>query len=283
MLLCVLYINRNSIRSRLLPYRGSARVRTEIPGTAKEESKDIKAFNKTPLPLFVEMCSGNGRSKELRVLLIGNSILYHPVSDAVGWNHISGMAASSAEQDYGHLIFKELQQLSSRKTCIRISNLAEKFERRVTSFDAREISGLVDFKPHVVVFQLGENVVIDEHTTAQDFKKSYEELINLFKKSNKDVITICTLPFFPSVPKNASIEGAALNTGSFLVDLSHLSLLQAENYARNDTTITEQNNSFWKDQGVGMHPGNIGMSNIAKHISITIKAGLNAKAIESYR
>jgi len=65
------------------------------------------------------------------------------------------------------------------------------------------------------------------------FEDKYIDLINCFKNTNNPLI-ICTTPFFPSLQKNKVIEKVALLTNSYLVDLSHLPLLESENYAKNE-------------------------------------------------
>ena len=86
-------------------------------------------------------------------------------------------------------------------------------------------------------------------------------------------MTICTTPFFPSLPKNEIVEKVALSTNSYLVDLSHLPLLNTENYAKVEKNYLGDK-SVWKVGGIGIHPGDIGMKNIAEQIFITVNASI---------
>ena len=59
--------------------------------------------------------------------------------------------------------------------------------------------------------------------------------------------------------KVSAITEVAINTKSFLVDLSHLGCgLDDRNYANSETN--------YSNKGIGMHPGNFGMQNIAENI-----------------
>ncbi len=59
------------------------------------------------------------------------------------------------------------------------------------------------------------------------------------------------------------IEAVALETGSYLVDLSHLTLLDAQNRAKDEINY-KGDKLVWKADGKGAHSGDIGMENIAQ-------------------
>jgi hypothetical protein len=62
-----------------------------------------------------------------------------------------------------------------------------------------------------------------------------------------------------------------LNTESYLADLSHLPLLDKKNYAKDETNYPG-NRSEWKNEGIGIHPGDYGMKNIAQQLFIFVNA-----------
>lgn len=157
------------------------------------------------------------------------------------------------------------------RICLRIANFAS-FERRPDLLDRKSLDSLIDFNPDIVIFQLGENV-IDDKTALILFEKKYIELIHFFKIRHNRII-ICTSPFFPSLHKNKIIENVTLSTNTFLVDLSHLPLLESKNYAKNEAKYVG-NKSLWSAEGIGVHPGDIGMENIANQIFIPINALLS--------
>jgi hypothetical protein len=123
---------------------------------------------------------------------------------------------------------------------------------------------------------LGENVSFNEVNTPSLFETKYIELINCFKSDTHHLV-ICTTPFFPSQEKNEIIGRVALATHSYLADLSHLPLIDKQNCAKDEMNYTGDK-TLWKVTGIGIHPGDYGMRNIAMEIFIIINAYLD-KAI----
>lgn len=236
--------------------------------------EQLSAMNRTTNPSFIDT-SNNIKGKAFKLLIIGNSLTRHGIAENIGWTHVSGMAATKMTNDFVHLLFYKVENLlPSRKIELRIANFAD-FERNYSAFDFGSVDKLVDYQPDIIVFQLGENVSFNQLNTPSLFEKKYTYLINCFKKQNNPII-ICTTPFFPSVEKNQIIEGIALNTKSFLADLSHLPSLDKENYAKNEKDY-KGNRSEWKNEGIGIHPGDYGMRNIAQQLFIIINASLDKR------
>ena len=64
-----------------------------------------------------------------KVLILGNSITRHPKVPAIGWNAEWGMAASSPDKDYVHLLeanFKK-SDASTKVTAVNISAFEHNF------------------------------------------------------------------------------------------------------------------------------------------------------------
>lgn len=204
------------------------------------------------------------------MLILGNSITLHGISDQLGWYHESGMAASSKEKDYAHILFRDIEGLlPHRKISMRIIKFAD-FEKNYTRYDVNAFERLVDYSPDLVIFQLGENVTFRADQSDSVFQQKYIELINRFKK-NKPII-ICTLPFFSSNQTIHAIKRVAFSTQSFVVDLSSLAYLDRENQAGGESNY-QVDKRKWKDKGLlNIHPGDVGMRNIAQTIFSTIKA-----------
>lgn len=251
-------------------YTKRVRIKEKISTLLTKETvvKDsqLQAMNNVFIPSFVDTCN-NKTGESFKILVIGNSLSMHGIAKDIGWNHFSGMAATSIEKDYVHLLFKDIEKkLPKNKICLRICNFAS-FERNPNDFQLKNIDSLINYRPDLIVFQIGENVAIQNLSL---FEEKYIELIDYFKiKGNPQ--TICTTPFFPSLQKNETVENVALSTNSYLVDLSHLPLLNSENYAKDEKNYLGDK-SVWKVGGIGIHPGDIGMGNIAKQIFITINA-----------
>ncbi len=231
----------------------------------------LKSFNNGFIPEFTDFCI-NRSEKKIKILIIGNSLTTTEVCLKAGKNHSGGLAATSIEKDYVHLLVKKIEKkLPDKNICVRISNFAT-FERNLASFKRRTTDSLVDFHPDIIIFQLGENVTSEELIDPLLFEEKYIELINCFKEK-ADPLIICTAPFFPDLLKNKIIEKVTISTNSYMVDLSHLPLLEDENYAKNEKNYLGDK-SLWTVPGIGIHPGDVGMENIATQLFITINAAM---------
>ncbi|MCF6224305.1 MAG: SGNH/GDSL hydrolase family protein [Flavobacteriaceae bacterium] len=259
-------------------YTSEIDIKNSLKNLLKSETvvKDaqLQAMNNVFIPSFEDTCNDKD-GEEFKILVIGNSLSIHAIAKDIGWNYFSGMAASSIEKDYVHLLFDKIEnKLEHSKLCLRISQFAS-FERNLASFKPESLDSLINYQPDLIIFQLGENVLLQNKKDQLLFEEKYIELINSFKK-NRNPQIICTTPFFPSLLKNEIIEKVVLSTNSYLVDLSHLPLLNSENYAKDEKNYNGDK-SVWKVDGIGIHPGDIGMENIAKQIFININATLSNK------
>ena len=201
--------------------------------------------------------------KTVRIAVLGNSISLHGILEGV-WDHESGAAASDAEHDYAHIL---LNRISKEKECrieYTIINIAG-FERDFENFDRKRLERIKEFGPEIIIFQIGENV---RSETLRDKGEVFmEKYIELIEYCNGKETVIC-LPFWPDKGKIKIITETALKAGVYLADLTHLgSGIDPLNFARSERK--------YENPGVGVHPGDYGMENIAKILYI-IKYGTRA-------
>jgi hypothetical protein len=234
--------------------------------------KQLSEMNNIHMASFRDTTSSNN-GKLFKVLIVGNSIANHGVAKKIGWLYQNGMAASNIGNDYAHLLFKEIINLMPKnKISMRVANNAG-FERNFDNFNLNKVNNLKKYKPDLIVFQLGENVTFDSIKTRNLFEQKYTKFINYIKDKNNPIV-ICTTPFFPSLEKNIAIKNITKKTNSFKVDLSHLVLLDKKNYAKNELDY-QGDKTTWKANGIGIHPGDYGMQNIASEIMVVINAVIN--------
>jgi hypothetical protein len=225
-------------------------------------------------PAYIDT-SNNKQGEPFRILVIGNSLAYSGKAEKYGWMHGSGMAASSISKDFAHLIFTKTENLlPGRKISLRVARMIE-FERNYERFDFASVDSLVGYHANIIVFQLGENVSFGKINTQELFESKYITLVNCFKKNNNPLV-ICTTPFFPSFEKNEIIKKVSLATNSYLADLSHMVLLNEENYVKFERNYPGDRKG-WERTGIGIHPGDYGMENIAQQIFIIINASIANK------
>lgn len=228
--------------------------------------EQLLSMNNEKTVSFIDYSQGEG-DETINFVIIGNSLATHPISEKIGWNHVSGMAASSIDKDYVHILLNAVHKKNPKaKINFRVANFAD-FERNPSAFQRNLVDSLVSFNPQIVIFQLGENA--NKKEDYEIFKNKYIELVELFKQHDNSTKTICTTPFFPSLEKNNLIEAVSIATESYMVDLSSLVLLDDKNYVRNEKNYIGDKSS-WKDDGIGIHPGDIGMKNIANRLLIPI-------------
>ncbi len=244
---------------------------TWLSAQNKVTDKDLSPMNRVKMDMYVNL-SNDVQGPVFNILIIGNSITLHGRAENIGWYTECGMAASSPERDYVHILFRKIEGLMpDRKINMRLSNAAV-FERDIKNYDFGNIDKIKQgYKPDLIIFQLSENV--PSGTDMKLFEAKYSEFINRFKKGN-NTITLCTTPFFPVAERSVAIRKVALNTNSFLIDLSSLVLLDKKNQAKNDPT-SPLDKSKWKVEGIGIHPGDYGMENIAETMFVAVKAIIN--------
>ena len=242
-----------------LIFHYQAQIKSKFNGFfAKAEKENIeklaKAMNQEVFnPLYGKY---EGGDSVIKVAFVGNSISLHGIAENIGWDHKSGMAASSIDNDYVHKLAKKISLNKKVTVEFAVINVAA-FERNFESFEKKALEKIKDFSADYVVFQLGENVSVESVLTKRDlFVGKYIDFINEFKNSVK----IVCLPFWHDKDKNDAITEVALKTNSFIVDLSHLGAvgLDLRNYANSEKD--------YQHPGVGKHPGDFGMENISNNL-----------------
>ena len=146
----------------------------------KISDEQLSPMNRTQMKDFYEL-SNSKKGKPYKILILGNSIGHHGKAESIGWlADDRGMAATKAENDYVHLLFKNVESLlPDRKLILRETSIV-KFEREFPSFDLTTLDPMISFQPDLIIFQLGENTGFNEVNTPALFQKKYVEMINSF-------------------------------------------------------------------------------------------------------
>ncbi len=128
----------------------------------------------------------NGEGK-LKVMFVGNSITKHEPKPEVGWTNDCGMAASSEDKDYVHLMVKKFEDYFGEEISWTIVQVAN-YER---NFDPARIDGLYssakDYNPDIMIMFFGANVPKDYDTAENPpfkFADSYDEIRKYLKGEN---------------------------------------------------------------------------------------------------
>ena len=192
-----------------------------------------------------------------RLLFLGNSITLHGPAEKIGWTGNWGMAASSAEQDYVHLVVDAVAKARNKRPEVRVVNVAD-FERNYAGFDVGvKLKAEVDFKADTVIVAIGENVpALKTEEAKTQFKASVVRLLTLLKGEGHTALYVRSC-FWADGAKDAMLKEACAAVGGIFVDISELGK-DERNYARSERKIAHA--------GVAAHPGDQGMRAIASAI-----------------
>lgn len=203
----------------------------------------------------LKSCSQNKIGSPAKILILGNSITEHGSAPNIGWYGDWGMAASSREKDFVHVLMDMLQtHYSDIEWDFRYKNIAGWEANFEYDFSSDE---LIHYQPDILIIRLGENVK-DNYAQASDYEGSLEKLINTFKSPNSHVVI--TDNFWPSVYRDSIQERVALKNNYTFVDLTSLS-----QDSRNQAV------GLFDNGGVAAHPSDFGMRNIASRIFIRMR------------
>ena len=196
-------------------------------------------------------------------LAIGNSITIHPYAD-YWWDDDRGMAASTDDKDYVHLIGATLPDPSK----VYAYNF---YTWEVQSADRAETLSLLDGylsdKLDLVTIQLSENA--SDLTT---FETDYEELIQYIKVGAPNAQIIVIDDFWDSGDKSLMKKVASERENVDFVSLEEIK--GKPKYQAGIGTVVydkDGNEHTIEHDGVASHPGDKGMSYIAEVVENVIK------------
>ena len=203
-----------------------------------------------------------------RILFLGNSITLHGPKADIGWTGNWGMAASSEDKDYVHLVTSALAQHTGSTPQIMVRNIAD-FERNYATYDVDgQMKDLFAFDPDLVVLAIGENVpALDSEDAKAQFKAGVMSILRcaLAKRHPLVVVRSC---FWADAAKDEVLRQACQEADGIFVDAGPLGR-EAANAARSERSFTHD--------GVAGHPGDKGMKALADAI---VQAVLNRRSEE---
>lgn len=197
--------------------------------------------------LFIIGCGGDSNPVTntgfKNILILGNSITYQVPVPALGWNGAWGMAASTLEKDYAHLLKNHIGVDKNY-----IIDFVNYFEVDPASYDFSKADIYRSFKADLIIIKLGENVSGGNDDV---FISKYEQLIDYVNNNNAKIVVVNS---YWDRPLNAQIKSMAEKRNWVFIDISKLQL----DPNNNATSFT--------DPSVAAHPGDAGMQKIADAI-----------------
>ncbi len=195
-----------------------------------------------------------------RILFLGNSITLHAPAPDIGWTGNFGMAASSEDKDYVHLLVDQISKQAGGRPQIMVRNIAD-FERGLSKFSIREtLKKELEFQADVVIIAIGENAAKPETTEAkEEFRQAFQSLLRTIDEHGHPRIFIRS-QFWPESVKDNLMKGETLDAKQTWVNLS--GKIDESCYARSERQFDHA--------GVAGHPGDKGMKVIADAIMMAI-------------
>ena len=205
----------------------------------------------------------------LRVLIIGNSITQHNKSESIGWLGDWGMAATSADKDYVHLLERSIKA-KDKNAVVKAANISEfeKYFYDFSLFNKSSYDYLAEFDADIIVCAYGANIKNPtnendpEFNTKNQFTSEHYKKICDFFNVYSDASVIAAITPLTSYEVRENIKKSAVENNYTLVDLSDLTgdEYTAVNYSSADVFAPNVTD------GVLKHPGDKAMEEFAKRI-----------------
>ena len=192
------------------------------------------------------------KNNGMRVLFVGNSITLHGRKADIGWHGEWGMAASTKDNDYVHIIERHISALDKNASfCIcNAANWERLYKNGETVLQKYESAR--EYNADIIIVKLSANSPVDDFDT-DAFKKNFALLVDYLNKSKKAKIIITT-DFFHH-PAEAALSAYCDENGLKLCILSDLG------------DVPEMKAlGLFEHEGVASHPGDLGMKTIAYRI-----------------
>ncbi|MEY4378580.1 MAG: hypothetical protein RLZ85_461 [Verrucomicrobiota bacterium] len=206
--------------------------------------------------------TASAQAKPQKILFVGNSITKHGPKADIDWHGNWGMAATSEDKDYVHIVTKSLAAKHGAQPEFLVKNVAD-FERAHVGYDITgKFADAAAFKADLIILCIGENVAALKTPEAQaDYQTQVTALLKALKTNPKAAIIVRS-SFWANPAKDSAMRQACEAVGGTFVDIGALSK-DEQNYARSERP--------YKHAGVANHPGDRGMAAIAEAIVKAVK------------
>jgi len=201
-----------------------------------------------------------------KILFLGNSITLHgPLAD-IGWTNNFGMAASSLDKDYVHILTHSISEITGVHPTTMVKNISD-FERGYEDYNLSRLGEALDFGAEIVILAIGENVpALPSGESKIKFRESVLNLLEALKNAG-DLTIIVRSSFWKDRTRDEILKEAGEAVGGIFVDIGALGMDESH-YARSE--------GIYDNRGVGAHPGDKGMQAIADVLLAAIKSAASA-------
>lgn len=190
-------------------------------------------------------------NSSLNVLILGNSVTKTIPIPTIGWYGNWGMAASEREKDYVHLLKSRIDNYSD-SIDMRVFSISW-FERKYwDETEKGNIGSFINIKPDILIINIGENID-DELVIKNNFKSHFSNFIDTIIDKETKILLVNSFWFKENF--NKTLKNISLDFGYQYIDISELE--------KNPVNMAFE---YYINKGVGSHPSNLGMKEIADKI-----------------
>lgn len=197
----------------------------------------------------------------VRVMFVGNSITLHGVLAEIGWNNEWGMAASSAENDYVHLLMNKTKEYDPQAAfCIcQVAAWESDYKNGKEKYPLYEKARA--FAADIMIMRFVENCSGKDFNGAV-FKNEMSDLLDYLNPTGNAKIIMTTS--FWHHPGDREIVSFAKENRLPVIALGDL--------GDDDKMMAK---GLFAHPGVAMHPGDLGMKKIAERIFAVLQEYLD--------
>ncbi len=195
--------------------------------------------------------------KPKNILILGNSITWHPASADIKWFGNWGMAASAADKDFLSLLTQKIKEVDNQHQVLGRNVFP--FERHFETINFSEFEDLKNFNPDIIIVRFGENIFEAERANSTQLQVAVKSFMDYLSDGRKTIV-ILTTPFWKNPGVNENYLKLSENNNWPIIHLHDLGLVK-ENMALDK----------FENAGVGSHPGDLGMERIANRIWAVLK------------
>ncbi|MBM3965512.1 MAG: SGNH/GDSL hydrolase family protein [Planctomycetes bacterium] len=198
-----------------------------------------------------------GNLRISKLLILGNSVALHAPAPKIGWTGNWGMAASSRDKDFAHVLHAQLCKASLGEPQLLVRNIAD-FERKQTDFDFdMGLKDPIEFGADVVIVAVGANVpALETDEAKQRYRTAFEQLLSRLQEKPLAAL-IVRGEFWPDPVKETIMREGCEKVGGTFVPLPHLN---------NDPANLGSADQKFENAAVAGHPGDQGMRLIADEL-----------------
>jgi hypothetical protein len=187
-----------------------------------------------------------------KVLILGNSITWHPPGPDLKWFGNWGMAATAADKDFLSLLTKKIKENNEQNEVL--GRNVYPFERTYETIKLTEFEDLKAFKADIIIIRFGENISETERAANPQLQVAVKAFVD-YLADGRPVKVILTTPFWTNLGVNQNFLTLSEKNKWPLIPLHDLGLA-------NENMALER----FENISVGSHPGDLGMERIATRI-----------------